>query len=107
MGGQHRLGGKERHLGVIRYGAQLSVRRGVIADSLFAIGTDNFFQVQEFNGSAKGVADGSAEQASSKVAAQVQVGWDPGKGHYFFGAVGAAVSFAEQDTANWAKFSKP
>jgi hypothetical protein len=37
---------------------------------LFAVGADNLVQVQEFNGSAKGVADGPAEQASSEAAAQ-------------------------------------
>src|SRR5260370_29164574 len=106
MRGEHGLGGEERHLGVIGDGAQLSVGRCVIADSLFAVSADNFVQIQKLNGSAKRIADGSAEQASAEAAAQLRVGWNTGKGH-FSRSRGSGCVFRRTGYANWAKFSQP
>src|SRR5713101_1353185 len=106
MRGEQGLGGEKRHLSVIGDGAQFSVRGGVVADSSFAVGADNFVQIQEFNGSAQGVADGAAEKASAEAAAQVQIGWNPGKGHFSL-EPWERLSLAEQDTANSANSASP
>src|SRR6266481_3724239 len=103
---EHGLGREERHLGIIGDSAQFSVGRGVIADALFAVSADNFVQIQKFNGSAKRIADGSAEQASPEAATQLRVGWNPGKGH-FSRSRGSGCVFRRTGYANWAKFSQP
>jgi hypothetical protein len=71
MSGEHSLSGEERHLGVIGDGAQFSIRGGVVADSLFAVGYYNFVEVQEFDGRAKGIAHRAAKQATAEMAAQL------------------------------------
>jgi hypothetical protein len=92
------FGGEEGHLRVISYGAQLSVGRGIVADSSFPKSADNFVEIQEFNGSAKGVADGATEQASTETGAHASIGGDAGKGHFSL-EPWSRFSIAEQDTA--------
>ncbi len=45
MRGEQSFGGEERHLGIIGDGAQFSIGGGVVADSRFAVGADNFVEV--------------------------------------------------------------
>jgi len=49
---------------------------------LFAVGAEDFVEVQEFNGSAESVADSAAEQASAEAGSYASVGGDAGKRHF-------------------------
>jgi hypothetical protein len=69
-------------LRVIGNGAQFSISRGVIADSAFAVGADDFVEVHEFDGRAESVTYGAAEQASKKPALKTGIRWNSGKGHF-------------------------
>jgi len=71
--------------------AEFSVSWSVVADSSFAVRTDNFVQIQEFHGCTEGVADSAAEKASAEAGSHAGIRWNPGKGHFPWGR-GAALS---------------
>jgi len=98
MRGEQRFGGEESHLGVIGDGAEFSVSWSVVADSRFAVSTDNFVEVQEFHGSAEGVAGSAAKQASAEAGSHAGIRWNPGKGHFSL-EPWERLSFEGQDTA--------
>src|SRR6267154_1114213 len=47
MRGEHGFSSEERHLSVVGNGAQFSVGRRVVSDSLLAVGADDFVEVQK------------------------------------------------------------
>ena len=97
MSGENGFRGEEGHLGVVGDGAEFSVGGSVIAQALSAVGAQDFVEVEEFDGSAKGIANGPAEQTSAEASLHLRVGWSTGKGHFRIGPWERAAR--GQDTA--------